>query len=239
MDAKVNHANSAVARPVTANRSAKHVTPHADREFDKHEHFKKVCRSAHQKAIRALDASVACDTPANTLFVDALSGPEPSNNWHAEVSINNVIVKFRLDTGADATVLPIEIFNQQPLCNTPLSAADKVLCRPNRAKIDVIGYFTAALQLRDKSSTQNVYVLRDVHQPLFGCDAIDSLDIIKHLNAVDANSPRHEYSDLFKGLGRMSGEYTLRLRQDAKPFALFPPHRVPVNLLSHLKNELD
>ena len=129
----------------------------------KHGHFEKVCKSAHQKVIRAVDASVALDTPANTLFVDALIGPEPSDNWHAEVSISNVTVKFRLDTGADATVLPIEIFNQQSLCNMPLSAADKMLCGLNRAKLDVIGYFTAALQWKNKSSTQNAYVLRDVH----------------------------------------------------------------------------
>ena len=72
------------------------------RGCDKHGHFEKVCRSAYHKAIRAVDASVVPDTPANTLFVDALSGPEPSDNWHAEVSINNLTVKFRLDTGADA-----------------------------------------------------------------------------------------------------------------------------------------
>ena len=46
----------------------------------KHGHFEKVCRLAHQKAIRAVDASVAPDTPANTLFVDVLSGPEPSDH---------------------------------------------------------------------------------------------------------------------------------------------------------------
>ena len=78
---------------------------------------------------------------------------------------------------------------------------------------------------------QNVYVLRNVHQPLLERDAIDSLGIIKRSNSVNASSLRLKYSDLFKGLGRMSSKYTIRLRQDEKPLALFSPRRVPINLL--------
>jgi hypothetical protein len=37
----------------------------------------------------------------------------------------------------------------------------------------------------------------------------------------------------------MAGEYTIRLKPDAVPFAVFTPRRVPVNLLPQLKDELD
>jgi hypothetical protein len=36
----------------------------------------------------------------------------------------------------------------------------------------------------------------------------------------------------------MEGEYTIRLKPDAQPFAVFTPRRVPVNLLAPLKQKL-
>jgi hypothetical protein len=59
------------------------------------------------------------------------------------------------------------------------------------------------------------------------------------LNALSSsNDPRQQYADLFTGLGCMEGEYTIRLKPDAQPFAVFTPRRVPVNLLAPLKQEL-
>ena len=179
------------------------------------------------------------DATIDTLFVDTLNNNlSSSDTWQAELKVNDKLVKFRLDTGADATVLPLDTFNQ--LLSAPLSPPDKVLCGPNRAKLDVVGYFTAVLEWRGKQTTQTVYVLRDVHQPLLGQSAIEALGLIKRLCAVTDNTdPKQQYSDLFTGLGSMEGEYTIRLKPDAQPFAVFTPRRVPVNLLPQLKNELD
>ena len=67
---------------------------------------------------------------------------------------------------------------------------------------------------------QAVYVLKDVHQPLLGRDAIEALGLIKRLCAVsDNNDPKQQYSDLFTGLGCMASEYTIRLKPNAQPFA--------------------
>ena len=202
------------------------------RNCNKPGHFEKVCRS-EKAAIRAVDATI------DTLFVDTLNNNlSSSDTWQAELKVNDKLVKFRLDTGADATVLPLDTFNQ--LLSAPLSPPDKVLCGPNRAKLDVVGYFTAVLEWRGKQTTQTVYVLRDVHQPLLGQSAIEALGLIKRLCAVTDNTdPKQQYSDLFTGLGCMEGEYTIRLKPDAQPFAVFTPRRVPVNLLPQLKNELD
>ena len=160
------------------------------------------------------------------------------DTWQAELKVNDKLIKFRLDTGVDAIVLPLDTFNQ--LLSASLSPSDKVLCGSNHAKLDVAGYFTAVLKWRGKQTTLAVYVLKDVHQPLLGRDAIEALGLIKRLCAVsDNNDPKQQYSDLFTGLGCMAGEYTIRLKPNAQPFALFTPRRVPVNLLSQLKSELD
>ena len=93
---------------------------------------------------------------------------------------------FKLDTGADATVLPKHLFDQR--FNEHLLPADKCLCGPNRAKLDVAGYFMATLEWKQKRVSHKVYVIRDVHQPLLGRDAIDNLGLIKRIAVVASNN---------------------------------------------------
>ena len=75
------------------------------RKCGKHGHFEKVCRSTTQ-------AVCAVDTPIDTLFLDSLNNSSSVDSWSAEVKVNNKPIKFRIDTGADATCLPVDIFEQ-------------------------------------------------------------------------------------------------------------------------------
>jgi hypothetical protein len=71
-------------------------------------------------------------------------------------------------------------------------------------------------------------------------DAIDAPGTVKCLDALSRSlDPRQQYADLFTGLGCLEGEYTIRLKLDAQPFAVFTPRRIPVNLLPLLKQELE
>jgi hypothetical protein len=157
--------------------------------------------------------------------------------WQAEVCANNKSLNFRLDTGADATVLQVVTYSR--LFRGPLLPAGKLLCGPNRVQLDVLGRFGAQLQWRDHLTTHTIYVVRDIHQPLIGRDAIDALGMAICLNILSSsNDPRQQYADLFTGLGCMEGEYTICLKPDAQPFAVFRPRPVPVNLLTPIKQEL-
>ena len=161
-----------------------------------------------------------------------------SDIWHADIKVNNTVVNFRLDTGADATVIPIDTFNT--LISSPLSPSDKTLCGPNRNRLQIAGCFSAILQWHDKQASQTIYFLNDVHQPLLGKDAITALGIISRVNSLQADfNPLQEFKDLFTCLGRMVGDYHIRLKTDAKAFAVFTPRRVPVQLLPQVKTELD
>ena len=48
-----------------------------------------------------------------------------------------------------------------------------------------------------------------------------------------------EYHKLFKGLGEIQGEYQIKLRDNALPFALYVPRKVPLTLLGKTKAEID
>ena len=44
---------------------------------------------------------------------------------------------------------------------------------------------------------------------------------------------------LFQGLGSFGEEYTIKLKDGAKPFAIFTPRHVPMHLRTRVKQELD
>lgn len=220
-------------------------------------HYSSVCRSkAQSKSVQAIHtkqllhstpAIQSVNSQADALFIDTIMTPvDQTQSWFADVAVDNVTVHFRLDTGADVTVLPVDVY--QAMFRVPLLPVDMVLLGPSRTTLNAIGRFSATLRWNAATMTQTIYVVDGLHQPLLGRDAINALGLatclaIVNTSAVDAASakfdPKLEYADRFTGLGRMPGTYKISLLPEAKPYAIFTPRRVPVNLLQPLKLELE
>jgi hypothetical protein len=91
-----------------------------------------------------------------------------------------------------------------------------VLRAANRSQLQVAGTFKATLRWNDKQTTEVVYVLHDLHKPLLGRGAIEALGLVTRICVIkDGENFKQQYSDLFTGLGYMSGEHTIRLKPDA------------------------
>ena len=57
--------------------------------------------------------------------------------------------------------------------------------------------------------------------------AIQALQLLKGIGAIEIGSkPEELFPNLFTGMGKLKGEYTIRLRKGAQPFALNTPWRV-------------
>lgn len=81
-----------------------------------------------------------------------------------------------------------------------------------------------------------IYVVRGLHKPLLGQLAIKSLKLVQQVGAIEEGAgPEGLFLQLFTGLE----EYTIKLREGAKPFALSTSWRVPVPLMRSVKEELD
>ena len=77
------------------------------------------------------------------------------------------------------------------------------------------------------------------HQALLGRPAIEVLKAVKKVNEVEAKDFKAEFPKLFKRLGKLDGpDYVIKLKPAAKPHALCTPKRVPVPLLSQVREEL-
>ena len=161
-------------------------------------------------------------------------------DWHADIQVTTKThshsVNFRIDTGADVTVVPSRFFKK----NSPLiQKTDKKLFGPGQNKINVIGSVHATLAVGETSSEQELYVVDNLKKPLLGRPAIEELKLIKRINSVDKeNKYKQEFPELFVGLGRMKNVYTIRLQENAQPFAISTPRRLPLPMKGKVQEEL-
>lgn len=101
--------------------------------------------------------------------------------------------------------------------------------------MSVIGNF----QHGDLTVNQSVYVVEDLQKPLLGRPAIESLQVLNRIGAVDKQSPVDEFHHLFEGLGKLSQPYTTKLQEGAQPYSLSAARRVPLPLMDAVKKELE
>ena len=136
------------------------------------------------------------------------------------------------------TIIPERIYRElQP---TPaLSSSSKTLIVPAETTLPVRGCFRGKIQKADKSIEQEIFVVDGARQTLFGRPAIEALKIVELVQEVETTDFNAKFPNLFKGLGKLDGpDYEIELKPDAKPHALSTPRRVPVPLLSKVKDEL-
>ena len=168
-------------------------------------------------------------------FMGSLTGggSDPRRSpWEVTVSLNDNPTKFESDTGAEVSVISRKA--HQEVGSPTLSPPKKILHGPGNHKLAVKGQFTAKLKLGDREVEQELFVIRNLHKNLLGRPAIEALDLVVRVGAVQER-PVVRYPSLFEGL---DGEYSIRHEEGAKPFALMVPHWVAIPLLQPVKEEL-
>ena len=161
--------------------------------------------------------------------------------WMATVLVDKNPVDFKLDSGADVTVVPYNTFLNLDL-QTQLQPTDKVLLGPCNYKMNCKGKFTVTLTYNLNSVKETVYAVESLARPLLGRSAAVKLNLISRLCELTSDDYKakvmHDYPKLFTGLGMMKEEYTIKLKDETKPFALTVPRKVPMPLYEETKNEI-
>ena len=76
--------------------------------------------------------------------------------------------------------------------------------------------------------------------PLVGFPAINALNLVAKVcdMTISKGTILTIFPQLFSGLGRLQGEYYIKLNSDATPFALSTPRWIPLPLMDQIKAEL-
>ena len=208
-------------------------------------HFRAVCRSAakvggvNTSSEPEKDPENSKDTFLGTVGADS----SRDDTWTVTLTLQGKPVTLQLDTGAEVTVIPEKMWREvgQP----QLTASDRTLRGPDSRAIPTLGKFLATFTHNSRSVETEVYVVKRLAKPLLGRPTILDLGLVKLVAAVEQQHQhqhltlKEKYPSLFQGLGKLKGEYSIELRDDAQPFALATPRRVAIPLLKRVQQELE
>ena len=143
----------------------------------------------------------------------------------------------------NVTSYPFPIFNQ--IKNKPPIRNSKAVLRTYGGNvIPFIGVCTMTVKTKNKAIDTSFHIV-DVNNTklLIGIKSWQDLNIFT-INTVESDHKNttnfilKQYDDIFKGLGKADGEYTIKLSDDAKP-TIRPPRKDPLTILPKLKEALD
>ncbi|XP_063233695.1 uncharacterized protein LOC134537322 [Bacillus rossius redtenbacheri] len=163
-----------------------------------------------------------------------------SQPWYVKVKLFGTELSFKVDTGADVTVIGEHVCRD---LKVTIGSTNKKLFGAGKNSIDVVGTTMATLSYGNQEVTQEIFVVKEQMVPLLGRPAIKALDImsVKKAEEVTESKPCcvDKFLPLFEGLGQFRREYNIQLQEGAKPYAVIAPRRVPFPLRNKVKEELD
>ncbi|UYV79257.1 K02A2.6-like, partial [Cordylochernes scorpioides] len=209
-------------------------------------HFANCCpdkqaKTAEVKAVSELDEEIG--------FLLDVSAVEDSSNidddegecrrrWTAEIQVKVKQVKFKLDSQADVTCVPLclfkKIMGQQRLVESDINIrADEF------SELQTVGMFISTLRNGNYEIKEKIYVIRRLSEPLLSRRACELLNLARRIEVVATKiNPIKEFSEVFEGLGQIGNPYEIKLKPGAKPYAVHTPRRVPIPLMEKLKTRL-
>ena len=153
-------------------------------------------------------------------FLDQLTSAQQETMWLATIQLNGKQTPFKLDTGAEVTAISSD--THQHLGRPVLTPPDKTLYGPSRQALQVVGMSKGAFTHKGRQSQQQVYVVKDLKRNLLGLPAITTLNLAARIDVTTTKRdfPK-EFPKVFKGLGNLGEEFTIQLKPNATPHALF------------------
>ncbi|UYV77782.1 hypothetical protein LAZ67_15002242 [Cordylochernes scorpioides] len=202
----------------------------------------KQAKTAEVKAVSELDEEIR--------FLLGVSAVEYSSNldddegecrrrWTAQIQVNGKQVKFKLDSQADVTCVPLclfkKIMGQQRLVESDINHRAAEIF-----ELQTVGMFILTLRNGNYEIKEKIYVIRRLSEPLLSRRACELLNLARRIEVVVTKiNPIKEFPEVFEGLGQIGNPYEIKLKPGAKPYAVHTPRRVPIPLMEKLKTRLE
>ena len=133
----------------------------------KNGHYGKVCRNSAKSLNAVTTEEEEC------FFLGAVdSGEDP---WTVQLQVRQKTVCFKIDTGADVTALPAEVYHDITGGHDvkQLAVLTRSLFGPGGNVLSVLGVARETLRRGKKTAIEDIYVVKDLHTALLGRPAIE------------------------------------------------------------------
>ena len=162
---------------------------------------------------------------------------EPSD-WNITLSSNDTPISYKIDTGAQCNVIPVEsLENISP--KPDLQPVNVKLSGYNGCKIPVVG--KCSLTLAHKKNLFKVsFIIEDSDPvPILGLKTSEHLQLVKRICRIETNSEMFfsELHDCFGEIGTLNTTDHIEVKDNVKP-VVTPVRKVPHALKPKLEKEL-
>ena len=125
-----------------------------------------MCRSGGRSAFGVKEVHANTGSDAFLGAVETAAVETQNTPWVTTLTLNGRTLQFKIDTGADATVIPEADYREER--DGPLSPSDQVLTGASQQPLSVRGRFSARLCREQANLVQDIYVISGLRKPLLG-----------------------------------------------------------------------
>lgn len=150
-------------------------------------------------------------------------------------------VNFLIDTGSDIDCLPMSIIS--PNLRKTIKNTNVTIKAANNRSLKIFGVIYLNLSYNNIVIRTELFVIDGLTKPIVGKNTIEKFSLLKILS-IDKDkqftkvNPCAEFPKIFKNIGEFKEEVSIKLKENAKPFAQTVPRNVPIPRLDALKKEL-
>ena len=217
-------------------------------------HFAKVCRGGkYTKKLYQVETEYVDnnDDSSNYLFVRTVTDRKHSTSteqkWQAVVNVQGKSVRFKLDTGSEANVLPIYVPNE---IKSAKLEKPNLVCAFGEHQVVPLGTVTLDCTTDQVDTEQLLFFVTDsADVPLLGHKAWGKLSLVKRVYLCQPmRQPQRpsltkyemisEFKDVFTGVGQYQKEYNFQLIANAQG-VIQPPRKMPYAIQPKVREALD
>ena len=163
-------------------------------------------------------------------------GDSQQDTWSVQIHISLHEATFKIDTGAEVMAISEKLYKR--LRSSTLQKPSKILKGPGQHPLQVVGQFQEVLHHGQNSSLQKIFVIKDLKSNLLGLPAITALNPAVRLDNAYISLVQDSFPLVFERHGNFGEPYTIKLQDNAVPYALFTPRTIPLPLLDKVEKEL-
>lgn len=168
--------------------------------------------------------------------------------WQETAMIKGIPINFKLDTGADANVLPRKVFRQLP-SPIHLRPTETTLIAFGGARVPADGVATLECKTNKHKAMLDFHVTNQTNKAILGGDACEDLHLVKRVESLTAVAQLQEkppatkeellrrYAEVFTGLGEFPGVHHIHIDPSVTP-VIHACRNVPLSIMDLLKETL-
>ncbi|XP_063634829.1 uncharacterized protein K02A2.6-like [Cydia splendana] len=203
-------------------------------------HFKVKCPFKRSNKVYQIEEEDGYGDDDELYFID---GVDVDSDYHKDrkkwyetllVSDNRRAETFKLDTGSDLNVLSMKNFKKLGLDSTSIEP-DNIRAESFCGNfVPMIGSCIINWLYKERLYPLRFVICRGDRKSVLGKYACEDLGLVKRIYSLSLD----HYEDLFHGLGKLPGEYTISIEEGAQP-SVCPVRKIPMGVRDKLQGELE